>query len=48
MDLTGMLLVVAMCVVCVVIALIRLKSDAIDLQALENRKQAVMDEAANS
>ena len=43
-----MLLVVAMCVVCVVIALIRLKSDAIDLQALENRKQAVMDEAANS
>ena len=48
MDLTGMLLVVAMCVVCVVIALIRLKSGAIDLQALENRKQAVMDEAANS
>ena len=48
MDLTGMLLVVAMCVACVVIALIRLKSGAIDLQALENRKQAVMDEAANS
>ena len=48
MDLTGMLLVVAMCVVCVVIALIRLKSGAIDLQALENRKQAVMDEATNS
>ncbi len=48
MDLTGMLLVVAMCVVCVVIAMIRLKSGAIDLQALENRKQAVMDEAANS
>ena len=48
MDLNGMLLVVAMCVVCVVIALIRLKSGAIDLQALENRKQAVMDEAANS
>lgn len=48
MDLTGMLLVVAMCVVCVVIALIRLKSGAIDRQALENRKQAVMDEAANS
>ena len=39
MDLTGMLLVVAMCVVCVVIALIRLKSGAIDLQALETESR---------